>query len=315
MVEKVNLDAIASAPEFQDLVNQAVAKQLRLEREKVGNVSSDKSKQADNVNEKSKSRQVNSNFPTSFVGGVINKSPSDTTIYALALAKTQTPVQNALNPMAVFQPVPNSQQSVTNTEYTDVMQKITQFLEQMWIQGDRDQPLAEGRQQKTLSVNNELQPGPSGYVGNRGVESSVLDNQSETEGNAGVDHHDHQVGDSMDQVRVIAQKMIVDAEKYRASINKPSGNVDFQSFNRVGTGFENASGDFNRFDEEFLHLTYHVETSLIHKIEKGEYVDLEKLLPKDPTRRLSSDNRMELVNREDSTYFVPATDKDKISGI
>ena len=34
-------------------------------------------------------------------------------------------------------------------------------------------------------------------------------------------------------------------------------------------------------DDDFFHLTCHIEPSLIHKIEKGEFIKLEKLLPKE----------------------------------
>ena len=34
-------------------------------------------------------------------------------------------------------------------------------------------------------------------------------------------------------------------------------------------------------DDDFFHLTCHIDPNLFHKIEKGEFVELEKLLPKD----------------------------------
>ena len=53
------------------------------------------------------------------------------------------------------------------------------------------------------------------------------------------------------------------------------------------------------------------------KIEKGEFVDLEKLLLLGKfNQHLSSDSRMELVNRDWMTYFKPANDtENKITGI
>ena len=45
-------------------------------------------------------------------------------------------------------------------------------------------------------------------------------------------------------------------------------------------------------DDDFLHLTCHIEPSLIHKIEKGEFVELEKLLPKD--KEAVSETRMKV---------------------
>ena len=48
-----------------------------------------------------------------------------------------------------------------------------------------------------------------------------------------------------------------------------------------------------------------VNTNLIHKIEKGEFVELEKLLPKDKLGR-SDESRLEWVQRDGGTFLVPA---------
>ena len=67
-----------------------------------------------------------------------------------------------------------------------------------------------------------------------------------------------------------------------------------------------------------IHLTCHIEPSLIHKIEKGEFVELEKLLPKDRnnfTKGGSDENRLEWVQRDGNTYLVSAGKESKISGI
>ena len=111
--------------------------------------------------------------------------------------------------------------------------------------------------------------------------------------------------------------MVIDAERFKAAVNKPAGMIDCNvvnenSVNHGEHGFMNRQ---TQLDEEFLHLTCHVDVNLIGKIEKGEFVDLEKLLPKDPTQRLTNENRMELVNREGLTYFVPTTERDRIMGI
>ena len=69
-------------------------------------------------------------------------------------------------------------------------------------------------------------------------------------------------------------------------------------------------------DNNFFHMTCHKEPSLQQKIEAGEYVDLEKLLPKDKTHRPGDDTKLEWIFHEGGTYLVLATDRDqKISGI
>ena len=78
----------------------------------------------------------------------------------------------------------------------------------------------------------------------------------------------------------------------------------FQQY-EVGTGIS---------DNDFFHLTCHVDVSMVSKIEKGEFIDLEKLLPKDKKRK-SEDNRLEWVHQNGGTFLAPVADwMNKISG-
>ena len=61
-------------------------------------------------------------------------------------------------------------------------------------------------------------------------------------------------------------------------------------------------------DDNFFHLTCHVDGTLIAKIEKEEFVDLEKLLPKDKKKR-SEKNRLEWVHQEGCTFLAPVADR------
>ena len=71
------------------------------------------------------------------------------------------------------------------------------------------------------------------------------------------------------------------------------------------------------FDDDFFHLTCHIDPQLRIKIQKGEFVDLEKLIPKDKVKgRLSEEARLEWVFRDGSTFLVSASDRDhKITSI
>ena len=91
--------------------------------------------------------------------------------------------------------------------------------------------------------------------------------------------------------RAIAEKIIIDAEQHKASIEKPSGMIEL----------------FNQ-EDDFFHITSHVDASLKNKIEKGEFVELNKCL--------YDYSKMELVSRDGATFFIPSTDKDnEINGI
>ena len=67
-----------------------------------------------------------------------------------------------------------------------------------------------------------------------------------------------------DEARAEAEQLVVDAEKYRATIEQPQGTVnnkfDLTDFKRFLVEYE---------DDEFFHLACHVETTLKQKIERG----------------------------------------------
>ena len=71
--------------------------------------------------------------------------------------------------------------------------------------------------------------------------------------------------------------------------------TQMQTISNIGTGLS---------DDDFFHLTCFIEPTLIHKIEKGEFVELEKLLPKDRhSGNVNIDEgRLEWVQREGGTF-------------
>ena len=86
-------------------------------------------------------------------------------------------------------------------------------------------------------------------------------------------------------------------------INVPSGICDNPFFN----------GEV-KDDDEFFHITCHLDANFKAKIECGEFVELEKLLPKNKTA--NSDNVAQLVFCDGKTYFMNSTDWDrKITGV
>ena len=105
------------------------------------------------------------------------------------------------------------------------------------------------------------------------------------------------------------EQAIIQAEKYKAVIAEPPGEQreGCSSLPRVKI----SAGGMT--DDDFFHLTCHVEPGIQTKIERGEYVELEKLLPKDK-RRKSDRNLLEWVQNEGSTFLSPMADRDnKIS--
>ena len=109
-----------------------------------------------------------------------------------------------------------------------------------------------------------------------------------------------------------AERSVIEAEKFRAVVQEP-GNLIQNDFNASG-----GCGNFLNIgtgvsDDDFFHLTCHIDPSLIHKIEKGEFIELEKLLPKEKLGRNQEENRLEWVQRDGGTFLVPAQKDNKIS--
>ena len=67
----------------------------------------------------------------------------------------------------------------------------------------------------------------------------------------------------------------------------------------------------------FFHVTCHLDEELKSKIEKGEFVDLERLLPKFRGSKSAAmnENKMDLVYHDGHSYFVPAVADNRITGI
>ena len=104
--------------------------------------------------------------------------------------------------------------------------------------------------------------------------------------------------DRLDAAKERANQMILEAERYRASIEKPQGKQPEIS------------------DDDFFHLTCHVDNTIRSKIEKGEFVELEKLLPNDRMgSQHKSDNRLDLVHRDGYAFVVPHVKENKITNV
>ena len=126
---------------------------------------------------------------------------------------------------------------------------------------------------------------------------------------------------TIEQARSKTDQML-QAERFKASVNALGmNNVGF-SENQTGknnSGLSHGQGLNNvmdrvelDMDNQFFHVTCHVEPNLRAKIQWGEYFDLEKLLPKSKMNK-GNDNKMDLVFREGHSYFIPATSDMKIT--
>ena len=103
-------------------------------------------------------------------------------------------------------------------------------------------------------------------------------------------------------------KVILDAEQFNATINAPQGKLaDMRNFVEVDERVQRLRDLDN--DDDFFHVTCHLDSHLTGKIQRGDFVDLECLLPKEKGGMLDmrDENVMELISKGGATYFAPKT--------
>ena len=134
-----------------------------------------------------------------------------------------------------------------------------------------------------------------------------------------------------DEAQRRMEQAIVEAEKFHSAVETPPGrDISMHSSEYISKGSnvceercKNSQGNNKMMvgngltDDDFFHLTCHIDASLIQKIESGDYVDLDKLLPKDnnfPGKvSVSNETKLEWVQSEGNTYLVPAKSNSKIN--
>ena len=133
--------------------------------------------------------------------------------------------------------------------------------------------------------------------------------------------------------RSVADNIVLQAEHFKATIDPPTGretghmaganDMDSLSNNikELLTILKNNSNVTEPdTDDDFFHITCHVEPTLRSKIAHGEFVDLEKLLPKNRAQMMAGatpDGDIEVVKKNGATYILPeASSKDmKITNV
>ena len=92
--------------------------------------------------------------------------------------------------------------------------------------------------------------------------------------------------DKLDAVKRKSAQLVLDAEKFNATINKPPGTEPNQNATCLD------------IDDKFFHVTCHIDYNLRTKIEKRDFVDLEKLLPKQKGKVGLNENKLDLVYQD-----------------
>ena len=129
----------------------------------------------------------------------------------------------------------------------------------------------------------------------------------------------------------VTDQLLVQAEKFRAKVEAPKGTKNFgdlllpYDYEQLRSKFVKPEGlapidpeimilrNFDQ-DDEFFHITSQIEPALRAKIERGEYIELERLLPKDwasmcrPGEELNK-QLFQLITQGTDTYLEPPMQK------
>ena len=99
------------------------------------------------------------------------------------------------------------------------------------------------------------------------------------------------------------EEMLHAAEGRKAQMYGVKGKEDLSLLQRI---------DSASLDDDYLVVGAHIDASIRKKISEGEYIDFARLIPKD---RVASeeDTRMEMVNRNGLSFWVPLADRESAS--
>ena len=216
------------------------------------------------------------------------KSPSDTTIYAPAM-------------------------KLADRQNCKIIDKISNFVESVrFEQTNRDnETRVPGRESREVTLG---QP-------------QLAAKAQEELNQAPVDLVQPEVVPGFEVASARADRNLLEAEHFKAAVTALQGKQLVQFNNAVlpiqsQPMFLNGNAPLQNpmlnncgiSNDEFFHLTCHIDKSMCEKIEKGEYVDLEKLLPKERggipnPGSLDGASRLEWVHKDRQTFLAPVNDK------
>ena len=201
------------------------------------------------------------------------KSPSDTTLYAPALCKE---VNSTPTGIGIKHIRPNNSLNISD--------HISDFVEKL----------------RTSSRSDSTRDGKDRHHGRDRRHSK--DRHRDTSRDRERSHKSRS--------RSVADDIVLQAERFKATIEPPKGTDSNETLNEnvreLLAILKNTQSLEQDNDDDFFHVTCHIESSVRSKIEKGDFVDLEKLLPKNKLQIMSgNDGDIEVIRKNGSTYILP----------
>ena len=242
------------------------------------------------------------------------KSPSESTLYTPAVRRTM----NGYIPMTEAWIKENRVQNSPGSAMLDHTQTFSNHDNRESFPGHRNPDRHDKHVDEVSHFLNEMRfnSGQNQQRMNEDVQPSTSNDQRGSQ----------PAGQQTKRARSAAENAILDAERFKAQIQQPSrgkqninDHVGVKFNNYPMCGFEAERIKQLRYldseDDEFFHTTCHIEAAIREKIEKGGYVDLEKLIQK-RIHLEPRDTRLQLINKDGLSYFVPTIDREtKIDNI
>ena len=211
----------------------------------------------------------------------------------------RTNVIKSLSDSTLYTPAIQKAGKIRHTD--ELFNKISGFVESIRLEskaggsgGDQQIPGTSGSSRQSAEINDD-------------IEDDKLEPETEEQ-------------KEMRLAREKADKLILQSEHFKVTVSAPKGLIEFpypMDFQSIKDRFITSEGglapvneeiqwlcNFDQ-DNEFFHITCHVEESLKSKIAKGEFVDLERLLPSQKVgRSINEENGIFKFGMKEGQAFV-----------
>ena len=318
---------LSKNPQLERLFNQFLDERLKKEKARTGGESSGSTllSTANPALVQDASREGNTKFREKgqYIQNTANaqnqtiKSPSDTTIYVPAIqrAKDQSEMLR-LGDMHLKDRFSNEQSQFKAVGH-EISNNPTQNKQRNSVNLGLDHEMIE----KISNFVDELRVGHEELERRRTSEVTVP---------------------GYDDAKKRADRAVLEAERFKASIANPPGIEIQDKFQNpidppvntfimggsMGNNEQIQNNDSPRAigtglsDDDFFHLTCHIDAKIRQKIEQGGFIDLDLLLPKEKNGsfdRFGSEDKvsgtpMQWVQNEQGTFLMPARKQSKING-
>ena len=280
----------------------------------------------------------NTDLARNFNRTINQKSPSDTTIYVPALSRPHDPVVDEVGPSPVLlNRIRHPTGNVTMNREASVFDKISNFVETM-----REEATAKNDGQ-TGTLEEPIPGTSNGHAmagfdeASKKAEQAILEAEkfkatiSRPPGllnNTNIELLNPGCGipcGSGDQPMISNLQNMVNrlsmGNEQQPNVTMTQGLLNDepvqQSNNRGLCNYLTPVLGAGLSDDDFFHLTCHIDPQLRAKIEKGDFVDLDRLLPKDRFGQFESTaeagNPLQWVQNESGTFLVPSKRTSKIN--